>query len=242
MGYNLTIDQGNSSAKVAVWDEVEIIFDAKFLYLTSEDIETILAKYPNIDKAIYCSVANSGNDIIKFLNNNGVPTINLDIDTPLPISNAYKSPHTLGRDRIAAAVGAWSRFPNRDLLIIDMGTAITYDVVLSNGSYIGGNIAPGINMRLEALNNYTSRLPIVNPKGDCPLWGVNTETAMRSGAVIGVVGEIAYYKSQMHQNHLVILTGGSVDFIDKFIDFPIEIDQHLVTRGLNSILTYNENI
>ena len=123
-----------------------------------------------------------------------------------------------------------------------MGTAITYDVVLSNGSYIGGNIAPGINMRLEALNNYTSRLPIVSPKGDCPIWGIDTETAMRSGAVIGVVGEIAYYKNQMHENHLVILTGGSVDLIDKLIDFHIEIDQHLVTRGLNSILIYNENI
>lgn len=241
MGYNLTIDQGNSSAKIAVWDKEDLIFDATYQVLTIDIIKYLLTEFPSIDNAIFCSVANNGKAIVDMLRSSGIATYYLDSNTPLPITNAYKTPHTLGRDRIAAAVGAWSKHKGNDVLVIDMGTAITYDVVTSHGCYIGGNIAPGINMRLDALHNYTSRLPIVNPIGDCPLWGVDTDTAMRSGVITGVIGEITYYKNKLHSNHKIVITGGSAVMIEGKLDFPAEVDQHLVNRGLNSILRYNEN-
>lgn len=241
MGYNLTIDQGNSSAKVAVWDRADIIFDASFKQFKGEDIANLITRFPNIDKAVYCSVADEGNETIKFLNEKNIKTLILDHSTLLPITNAYKTPQSLGRDRIAAAVGAWSNHKNKDILVIDLGTAITYDVVTANGCYIGGNIAPGITMRLEALHNYTSRLPLVEATGHCPLWGEDTTTAIRSGVLNGVIGEIYHYKKHLSQSPVVILTGGNATLIGPMLDFTPEIDHHLVTRGLNSILIYNEN-
>ncbi len=241
MGYNLTIDQGNSSAKVAVWDGADIIFDASFKQFEGKNITDIMAQFPLIDKAIYCSVADEGNEIIKFLNELNVKTLVLDHSTSLPISNNYKTPQSLGRDRIAAAVGAWSYHKNKDILVIDLGTAITYDVVNAKGCYIGGNIAPGITMRVEALHKYTSRLPLVDPNGDCPMWGEDTTTAIRSGVLNGIVGEIYHYKKQLSQSPIVILTGGNATLIESMLDFTPEIDHHLVTRGLNCILIYNEN-
>ena len=241
MGYNLTIDQGNSSAKVAVWDGADIIFDACFKQFKDEDIVDLMKQFPLIDKAIYCSVANEGKELIKLLNDQNIKTLVLDHTTLLPISNAYKTPQSLGRDRIAAAVGAWSNHKNKDILVIDLGTAITYDVVTADGCYIGGNIAPGITMRLEALHNYTSRLPLVEPIGSCPIWGEDTTTAIRSGVLNGVVGEIYHYKKQLSHSPIVVLTGGNASLIEPLLDFSPEIDQHLVTRGLNSILIYNEN-
>lgn len=241
MGYNLTIDQGNSSAKVAVWNGADIIFDACFKQFKREDITNLITQFPLIDKAIYCSVTEEGKEIIRLLNERNIKTLILDHSTLLPISNAYKTPQSLGRDRIAAAVGAWSNHKNKDILVIDLGTAITYDVVTAEGCYIGGNIAPGITMRLEALHNYTSRLPLVEPNGNCPLWGEDTTTAIRSGVLNGVVGEIYHYKKQLLQSPVVVLTGGNATIIESMLDFAPEIDHHLVTRGLNSILIYNEN-
>lgn len=240
MGYNLTIDQGNSSAKVAVWNGNDIVFDAVLKQLGDKEIDEIISRYP-ISGAMYCSVACDGRDIIAYLQKCGIATLNLSDTTPLPIANAYKTPQSLGRDRIAAAVGAWSNHKGCDILVIDLGTAVTYDVVTANGCYIGGNIAPGVSMRLEALHNYTSRLPLVDCTGNCPMWGEDTITAIRSGVLNGIVGEINHYKNQLSQSPIVILTGGNATMIGAMLNFAHEIDHHLVTRGLNCILRYNEN-
>lgn len=241
MGYNLTIDQGNSAAKIAVWEGDNIMYDVGFKQFKSEHVNGLIAKFPAIERAIYCSVANDGAEIINSLKSHKIKTLTLDCNTPLPISNAYKTPLTLGKDRIAAAVGAWCSHKNKDILVIDLGTAITYDVVTADGCYIGGNIAPGVTMRLEALHNFTSRLPMVDPYGACPLWGEDTATAIRSGVLNGVVGEIYHYKKRLSHSPVVILTGGNSSLIEKMLDFTPEIDNHLVLRGLNRILIYNEN-
>ena len=240
MGYNLTIDQGNSSAKVAVWKGNDIVFDAVLKQLGDKEIDEIISRYP-ISGAMYCSVACDSRDIIAYLQKYGIATLNLSDTTPLPIANAYKTPQSLGRDRIAAAVGAWSNHKGCDILVIDLGTAVTYDVVTADGCYIGGNIAPGVSMRLEALHNYTSRLPLVDCTGDCPMWGEDTITAIRSGVLNGIVGEINHYKNQLSQSPIVVLTGGNATMIGAMLNFVHEIDHHLVTRGLNCILRYNEN-
>lgn len=241
MGYNLTIDQGNSAAKIVIWHNDEFVAESLHKHLTAQETIIIAKKY-NICSAIYCSVAESGNDIIKALRENiNGKVIELTYQTPIPIAIDYATPATLGRDRIAAAVGAYMTHYGKTVLVIDLGTAITYDVVSADGHFIGGNIAPGMKMRLDALHHFTARLPQIDILGEIPLWGIDTDTALRSGAIHGIIGEINYYKSTLPNDTSVVLTGGSAATIQPVLKFDTEIDPHLVNKGLNCILNYNEN-
>ncbi len=163
--------------------------------------------------------------------------------TPLPIVNRYRTPETLGKDRLAAVVGAFQQFPNTHCLVIDAGTCITYDLLTDAGIYLGGNIAPGTAMRLRAMHAFTARLPAVPVAGDDEGWlGDTTETAMRRGAQMGaameIEGYIALCQSRIGRIN-VILTGGDADFLAKKLKSKIFVNHHLVLMGLNKILNYN---
>ena len=124
MGYYLTIDQGNSSAKVVVWHNDEPIGEHYFESLSAAHIEPLIDKH-GIDAAIYCSVAAVGTDIMDSLSQKCQLAIELTHLTPMPLTIGYATPHSLGRDRIATAVGAQCRFPGTTVLVVDMGTAVT---------------------------------------------------------------------------------------------------------------------
>ncbi|MBQ5722460.1 MAG: type III pantothenate kinase, partial [Bacteroidaceae bacterium] len=165
-------------------------------------------------------------------------------ETPVPITNRYRSPKTLGADRLAAAVGARSLKPGKDLLIIDAGTCITYEVIDAKGNYWGGNIAPGMQMRLRALNEFTAKLPLVSAEGNVPGMGYDTETAIRSGVLRGMKYEIEGYIRSMRSKYpklLVFLTGGDKINFDATIKSIIFADKFIVPRGLNKILDYNHD-
>ena len=146
-------------------------------------------------------------------------------------------------DRLAAAVGAWSIQPGHDLLVVDAGTAITYDFVSADGTYRGGNIAPGIELRLRSLHEHTGALPLVKAKGDAPMFGTDTETAIRSGVINGVRKELEGYVNELRSIYpslLVFLTGGDAEFFDikaKSTTFAVP---DLVLRGLARITEFNE--
>ena len=239
MGYYLTIDQGNSSAKVVVWHNNEPIDERYYNTLSSQEVSAIIDNH-SIEAAIYCSVATEGNDIMEILRLKCHTAINLSHLTPMPITIGYASPQTLGRDRIAAVVGAWQTHPQLTTLVVDLGTAVTYDVVDNNACFIGGNIAPGIKMRLDALHNMTARLPLITPEGNTPLWGYDTETSLRSGAINGVAAEIEHYRSKLPADTRVILTGGCASIVSPHLSIDHEIDPLLVNKGLNCILKHNE--
>ncbi len=241
MGYNFTIDQGNTAAKVVVWNGNEIAEVACYRHLETSHIEELAAKFPPV-AAIYCTVVRGGDDIVDCLRRLCGRVIRLSAGTPLPVSIGYRTPASLGLDRVADVVGAQVIAPGSWVLVVDIGTAITYDVLSPEGVFVGGNIAPGVFMRLEALNHFTARLPLVETDGDCPDWGYDTDTALRSGAIRGVVAELEYYRSQLPADAKVILTGDAVDLLAPYVKFPVIIDHHLVPKGLNSILRYNENI
>lgn len=241
MSLNLTIDQGNSAAKVCIWERDRLLSYSHFHALDTDIIDSIIDDYAPA-AAIYCSVADQGDDVTARMARRGVRVVKLTADTPLPLAIGYRSPLTLGSDRIAAAVGAWTAHPGCDILVADLGTAITYDVVRADGHYTGGNIAPGLRMRLEALNQFTARLPMVEAGGDTPLWGDTTVTALKAGAVNGVVGELTYYRSRLPENTVTMLTGGDSQLIAPRLCFTAETRPHLVSEGLNSILRYNEDI
>ncbi len=168
--------------------------------------------------------------------------IELGTRTPLPIQNTYRTPETLGKDRLAAVVGAFEMFPDQNCLVIDAGTCITYDLLRWDGVYPGGNIAPGLEMRLRAMHHFTANLPPVAIGETENLIGYSTESAMRNGAQLGIIleieGFIAWCRSEWGEIN-VILTGGSIDFFVKNLKSQIFVNPNLVLSGLNKILNYN---
>lgn len=244
MAYNLTIDRGNTAAKVAVWDGDMLKSLTIETELSGNVISRLVATLDApVSSAIYCSVATPGKEIEQMLRPFVGRVMHVNSAMPLPISIDYGTPGTLGEDRIASAVAAQSMFPGQPLLVVDAGTAVTYDAVTADGHFIGGNIAPGISMRLQALHHFTARLPQVEmPRklGCKEVFGHDTRSAMVLGAIYGIIGSVAYYRSKLPESTRVVMTGGWARELSKLCDFPVEIDPDLVSRGLNRILLYNE--
>jgi type III pantothenate kinase len=168
--------------------------------------------------------------------------IELDHLTPVPLTIDYKTPETLGRDRIALVAGAAAMYPGKNVLAIDAGSCITYDLVTSAGHYLGGAISPGIDMRLKALNTFTGKLPLVQQQDFYRLIGNTTTTSILSGVINGTVEEvkgiIGHYRSEF-ENLKVILTGGGQEFLLNKIKSDIFAVPDLLLMGLNKILDHN---
>lgn len=239
MSTNLTIDRGNTLTKLAVWQGNELVASECFDHNDLPAISAMAERFRPF-RAMVCSVAEPATDLVAALSPiipGGVEM--LTHDTPLPLTIGYRTPGTLGVDRIAAAIGAMTVAPGCNLLVIDAGTAVTYDHVTHDGHFAGGNIAPGIAMRLKSLNNFTARLPKVDRNGELPLWGTDTVTAMRAGAVHGVVAETIYYRSLLPSDTVTVIGGGDGQRVAKLLPFDAIHEPHLVTLGLNTLLNSN---
>ena len=181
-------------------------------------------------------------DIKSLLNEKSDYFIELNHTTSLPIKNLYKTPETLGKDRLAAVVGASYLNPNQDIVVVDAGTAITSDFINSHKQYLGGNIAPGLNLRLRSLHEFTKQLPLVSANSESPLLGIDTNSALVSGALYGIVFEIEGYINTLKIKYpqlSVFLTGGSTFYFVTKLKKPIFAEKNLVSIGLNRILQYN---
>ncbi|MDG5800938.1 type III pantothenate kinase [Marinilabiliaceae bacterium ANBcel2] len=236
---NLAIDRGNSYIKSAVFDQNTLIssdcinsFDKKFF-------ENIITRY-NPDAAILSSVKDE-EEITQFISSISRFII-LDHNTPLPFNNMYKTPEKLGKDRLAGIAGAEQVYPESNILLIDAGTAVTYDILLNNKNYIGGDISPGLAMRFKALNQFTGKLPLVKKPYNSNFPGADTDNAVASGVINGMVFEISGYINMCKakwDNLKIILTGGDANFFVKRLKSYIFVDSNLVLTGLNRILEYN---
>ncbi|MDD2799206.1 MAG: type III pantothenate kinase [Bacteroidales bacterium] len=238
---NLIIDQGNTRAKLALFDGLEIISSESVEEVSQQMVEDFIGNH-SIAGVIVSTVTKLSDDFMTYIQSIAPLFVELSHETPLPFTIHYRTPETLGRDRIAAVAGAYFAYPNRNILVIDAGTAITYDFINSKGIYLGGNIAPGLEMRLTALHTFTDKLPLVGKTGEVPTLGYNTETAIRSGVIEGIVYEIDGYSKQISKDWselLIFLTGGDTFYFDKRLKNVIFADEYLVTKGLNRILQYN---
>ena len=237
---NLIIDQGNSSAKIALFDGEEMIFFRKYTRFSEKEARELRGEYA-FNQAIRSSVVGEDAALTSYLSHELDKWVELTNQTPIPIGNLYKTPQTLGRDRIAVCVGANYLYPNQNLFVIDAGTAITYDVINSQNQYVGGNISLGIEMRRKALHDYTAKLPLVEVPDDVPLIGTTTEEAISSGVINGIAYEIQSFIDEMsiiYPNLLIFLTGGSAKCFERRIKNRIFVIQNLVHIGLNRILNY----
>lgn len=236
---NLILDIGNTLAKVALIQDQETIFSKSYKELTLMDLDAILSSY-SPQKAIASIVGKIRPELINLIQSR-VTTIILDPSTPIPLKNQYSTPETLGYDRIAVAVGANSLYPSKNVLIIDAGTAITYDLVTSDSVYLGGAISPGISLRFSALNSHTAKLPLLEKTGNYPLIGQSTNECILSGVLNGVIAEIDAYIDNVKNTYPVetVLTGGDSNFLVDKLKNSIFVNQNLLTIGLNMILEFN---
>ena len=253
---NITIDIGNSSCKIALFENdrregrcgLDTQLDTQsprwvwhFDELTEKNLADALDGL-DVEAGILCSVKKDGALPAKGLSKRLKYFFTLTPQLPLPLAIDYQTPQTLGMDRVAAAVGAWAQQPNANLLVIDIGTAITIDFVTSAGVYKGGNISPGPDLRFKALHTCTDKLPLVDTEGALPAFGYDTATAIRAGVVGGIVRELDAYIDEQQKNASVVafLTGGSAFYFeDKLKNRPFA-DEHLVPKGLNAILNFQK--
>ena len=239
---NLVIDQGNTLTKVAVFDQASMLYETVTTIIDPKEIRSLTERF-FIERVMICSVAQFSKQILALFEKKRIQCFILTPATALPISNRYRSPETLGSDRIAAAVGANFLKPETDLLVIDMGTAITYDVVTANNEYRGGNISLGLTSRFRALHDYTHRLPLLKPDTHFPHFiGTSTDEAIMAGVMYGILFEIEGVITNLTNEYTslsVFLTGGDSIYFESSLKTPIFAVKNLVLVGLNRILNHN---
>lgn len=236
----LIIDIGNTRAKVAVFNSGKIISRRIFKKVSYKILKPLIAKY-EIDAIIFSSVS----AIIlneKSFRQNGIKLIKLTEQTKIPVKNKYTTPATLGKDRLANAVGAAFINPNKNNLVIDTGTCLKIDFVNAKNEYMGGAISPGLQMRYKALHHFTDKLPEISPSKKLPaLIGNSTQNAIHSGVQQGMLAEINgaidAYKRRYRNLH-VYLTGGDASYFEPQLKKAI-FAPDLTLYGLNEILRFS---
>ncbi|MDA3867512.1 MAG: type III pantothenate kinase [Salinivirgaceae bacterium] len=237
---NLIIDSGNTRIKIYLANSDNLSQIGTFLVDDADKLAAFI-RSTEFDNSILCNVGDANYPWIKVMKEQSRFFVNLSSATRLPIRSAYQSAETLGADRLAAVVGSEELFPNADNLVIDVGTAITFDFI-SQGNYLGGSISPGMRLRFESLHRYTHRLPLLTYTSDYQYPGLSTRDSVISGVVEGVANEIAgtinvYKKEYFALN--VVITGGDADIFAGKIKNGIFAEPNLIAKGLNRILTYN---
>jgi type III pantothenate kinase len=238
---NLVIDIGNTQTKLALFDQGKLTGLMRAHDHVVDHIGDMIHNLTGI-RCIVSSVGTCPGDVIGTLQKQSTRLILLDHQTPLPFKIAYKTPDTLGHDRIAGAAGAWGTYPGRNVLIVDIGTAMTIDFISSDGQYRGGNISPGLNTRFRSLHDYTAKLPQISPDDSFPQFGTDTRSAIAAGVQQGMVFEIDRYVenfAELYPGCEFIITGGDAEFFISRLKKPIFAMPELVLTGLNYILEFN---
>lgn len=239
---NLVIDIGNTRIKTAVFENNEEIYFKSFPEFSVVEAKRMLKDFHNIQHVIISSTRIIENNIHKELAHLFPDFIEFTQKTPVPFKRIYKTPETLGLDRIAAIAGANYLYPEKNILVIDLGTAITYDLLTEKGVHPGGNISPGMRMRFRSLHDYTHKLPLVEPEENIFLLGDSTEQAIRNGVINGIIREIEGTILKIEENYkdlTILLTGGDAEFFEIKLKNSIFVIQNLVRIGLNIILNHN---
>lgn len=240
---NLALDIGNTRVKIGLFRGNELVEQAIWTDYTFTDLQAF-GNHAGVERVILSSVAEPDEALREMLGDH-FQLLELTHRTPLPFENRYKTPQTLGKDRLAAVAGAQFFFPDENCLVVDCGTCIKYDL-LADGAYHGGNIAPGAKMRIQAMHHFTARLPEVAMTMPQDFTGDSTETALQNGALRGAALEIGGFVQLFEEKYgqlKVIITGGDADFFLPHLAANNLIHEpELTLFGLNHILNFNYNV
>lgn len=239
---NLVVDVGNTRTKYAFFEEKELV-EAKYdVDRLSEDIGKWKKKKGTIDLFLSGS-GELPEDTRLFLKKLADSFVEASPWMRVPLEIGYATPDTLGFDRIAICVGARSLFPGHPLLVIDSGTAITFNFVDAGGVFRGGNISPGLEMRFRSLHQFTARLPYIVPAEEFGGIGKTTEEAIRNGVMDGMLFEVEKYIERFmleNKDARIVITGGNGHFLERKLKLKVNFCKYLGFIGLNEILIYTK--
>mgnify|MGYP000320076597 CR=1 FL=1 len=239
----LAIDVGNTQIKTAVFEQDTLVQKEISSYSDWKNgVENSLKNFPKIENIVVASVGKlQKEDFLSF--SESVKLHFISKDSKFPFKNLYGTPNTLGIDRMILASGAVLQFPNKNRLIIDAGTCITYDFVDANNNYLGGAISPGIRLRYEALHNYTAKLPLLTIELPKKIIGNSTNQSIHSGVINGVIMEIdGFINANLgeNDNFIIILTGGDAEFLAERLKNTIFANPNFLLESLNQTFQYNQ--
>ena len=240
----LAVDIGNTKIKAAVFEGGALL--ERFVFDKNDspaEVEKIFSKHKKIQKSILSSVGNNNPELLSALEKRSGLVV-ISHDSIFPFINKYATPATLGIDRMVLSAGAVLQYPAQNRLVIDAGTCITYDFTDSENSYLGGAISPGLQLRYNAMHNFTAKLPLLYPEIPNSYIGNTTAEAMHSGVVNGVLHEIEGFVeqySEQYQGLTIILTGGDAEFLAKRLKNTIFANSNFLLEGLNLLYLYNDH-
>ncbi len=238
----LIIDIGNTRIKYYLFDD-DIILDAFSEELINWEVSLNKIKkiYPSLSKAILSDVNGSLEKPLQFALKK-FQLFRCSIDLKLPFTTCYNPSLELGEDRIALLAASAYLYPKQDVLVIDLGSCITYDLLNRDGIHQGGSISPGFSTRYKSMHDYSGKLPLLIPKKIKEDHGRSTESAIHSGVYNGIINELkgvieAY---QLKYEYLtIILTGGDAEMLPKPFKNSIFAQSNFLAKGLNHILLMN---
>ena len=246
----LSIDIGNTSIHIGLFNGLKLKFKGNIATNAGQNpLKNFLSNISRrinksgirVDGIIVCSVVPKINkSLARQLRIFNKKAIFCGKDLVIPVKNLYKNPKAVGQDRLVNAFAGLSLY-GKPLIIIDAGTAVTFDLISKRGEYLGGIIAPGINLSLKALGDNAALLPrlvLSDRPRKLKLIGRSTKESMFSGVVLGfslmVEGLVKELKAQLGPDSRVILTGGDSKIIADYLDFAIDaMDEDLTLKGLN---------
>ncbi|MFI3289670.1 MAG: type III pantothenate kinase [Rikenellaceae bacterium] len=238
---NLIVDIGNTRAKIAVMEGGRVVKSLNIERFEHSILSDLSGEF-SLERAILCSTKGQQEALEESVREVVGHCLVFDADTPIPIPNSYSTPETLGRDRLAAAVGATVLSDLDNQLVIDLGTAITIDLVTRRGGFEGGVISPGVTMRFRALHEFTAGLPLCSATDSIIDVARTTSDAIEHGVMEGILFEIGGHIAKNREKFEkidVIFAGGDLKYFENRIKNTIFASSELVFVGLNRILEYN---
>lgn len=238
----LAVDRGNTFTKLGIFSqsilqEAVSLSDAQL----KAELHRLMEKHHPTD-VIISSVRNDDFDL-KKIGGDGLNVLVPNSDSKFPFKIDYQNKQTIGFDRLANACGAVKRFSKKNVLVVDCGTCTTYTLVQDN-TLLGGAIAPGITMRLKALNHFTGRLPLLERKNELPeVPGQSTEGSIRAGAELAAILETDALIERFGNKTadlIVLLTGGGMSFFEQHLKSPTFAAPYLTLEGLHEIFLLNK--
>jgi type III pantothenate kinase len=237
---DLVLDIGNTRTKLALFQADRVL---RWAAVPTGDVGAV-QQFLSADRPMAVAIGSVAKPDPTFMQAMEAiaPVLELTGSTPAPIRSRYTTPLTLGADRLANVVAAAQRFPQRPVLVIDLGSCTTYDLCEAGGTYAGGAISPGLRMRAKAMHAYSARLPLVEPPDPPALVGTTTEEALAAGIHHGLVGEIEGFAQRYGKDRpgmAVVLTGGDAVRFARGLENGIFAIPLLTLEGYHALLLHH---